>query len=278
VTEFVIDGADGGPLRGEVRTASGGAGRPAVVVCHGFKGFRRWGFFPHIARRLANAGMTAVAFDFSGSGVGPDGETFSEPDRFRRATISNDLKDLGTVVAHVRGGTLRDGLSPCTKLGILGHSRGGGVAVLHAAHEDGVDALVTWAAVGNFRRWDVAAISEWRRRGSVDVVNSRTGEILPLDVGYLEDLDARAKDFDLDRAAGSVKTPWLILHGDADETVPLAEGRRHHSMAREGVAAFEAIRSGSHTFGVAHPWKGSTPQFDAVVDRTLDWFSRYLLG
>jgi hypothetical protein len=56
------------------------------------------------------------------------------------------------------------------------------------------------------------------------------------------------------------------------------EGRRHHSMSRQDVARFEEIPSGSHTFGITHPWNGSTPPFDTAVDRTLDWFSRYLLG
>jgi len=76
-TQFELVGADGGPLRGDVRTQEKGADRPAVVICHGFKGFKDWGFFPHLAARIARAGMTAVSFNFSGSGVGPDGEKHS---------------------------------------------------------------------------------------------------------------------------------------------------------------------------------------------------------
>ena len=44
-TAVELTGADGGPVRGEVRTAAGGENRPAVVLCHGFKGFKDWGFF-----------------------------------------------------------------------------------------------------------------------------------------------------------------------------------------------------------------------------------------
>ena len=47
----------------------------AIRQPHGFKGFKDWGFFPHLADRLARAGLVAVSFNFSGSGVGPDGET-----------------------------------------------------------------------------------------------------------------------------------------------------------------------------------------------------------
>ena len=70
-TSFELKGADGGPLRGTVWTVGDGKGRPAVVVCHGFKGFKDWGFFPHLAHRLANAGLTTVTFNFSGVVSGP---------------------------------------------------------------------------------------------------------------------------------------------------------------------------------------------------------------
>ena len=52
-------------------------------MLHGFKGFTRWGFFPELSRRIAESGMVAVRFNMSGSGVGSDPESFSEPDAFR---------------------------------------------------------------------------------------------------------------------------------------------------------------------------------------------------
>ncbi|MGD8726494.1 MAG: hypothetical protein PVH40_02560, partial [Gemmatimonadales bacterium] len=121
-SQFELEGVDGKPLRGEVRTAARGVDRPGVVICHGFKGFRAWGFFPHLATRVARAGMTAVTFNFSGSGVGPDGESFSEPERFGHATISNDLVDLQAVADALREGRLAPGLAVPTRLGLFGHS------------------------------------------------------------------------------------------------------------------------------------------------------------
>ncbi len=143
-TTFELRGADDGPLRGDVRAAEGGRGRPAVVICHGFKGFKDWGFFPHLADRLANAGFTAVSFNFSGSGVGPDGHSFSEPERFGHATFSNDLTDIQTVCDALLkgGGTLVEGLAVPTRLGLFGHSRGGGMAVIHTGGASRVEALL----------------------------------------------------------------------------------------------------------------------------------------
>lgn len=175
---FEINGSDGGPLRGEVRTAAPASGRPAVIICHGFKGFKDWGFFPHLAHRLARAGLTSVTFNFSGSGV--VGEGFSEPERFARATHSGDLEDLSIVFDALRSGRLARPVAPITLSGLFGHSRGGGTAVLFAAGEPGVQALVTWAAIATVHRWSDEVVSQWRRNGKIDIVNARTGEVLPL--------------------------------------------------------------------------------------------------
>jgi hypothetical protein len=32
-----------------------------------------------------------------------------------------------------------------------------------------------------------------------------------------------------------------------------------------------------HTFGIRHPWSGSTEDFDRLLEATVDWFARHLL-
>ncbi len=278
LTRFELRGTDGGPLRGDIRAASDGGGRPAVVICHGFKGFKDWGFFPHIASRLAHAGCVAVSFNFSGSGVGPDGESFSEPERFGHMTYTGDLADLDTVVSALRSGTLAPDLAPPTRLGVLGHSRGGGTAILFADRYRGIDALVTWSAIAKPLRWDMKAIAKWRLRGKLDVENARTGEVLPLYRDLLDELDGdREGCFDIPGAAERLEMPWLIVHGEGDEVVPLAEANK---LAGAGarVAELLTIAHGSHTFGARHPWAGSTPELDRAIDATVNWFVKHLFG
>jgi pimeloyl-ACP methyl ester carboxylesterase len=276
-TRFRLEGADGGPLRGEVRTQEGGADRPAVVICHGFKGFKDWGFFPHLAARLARAGMTAVSFNFSGSGVGEDGESFSEPERFGHATYSNDLRDVETVVAALHGGTLAEGLARPTGLGVFGHSRGGAVALLYAAREERVRALVTWAAIGRLLRFDDETVAKWRQEGRIDVVNMRTGDVLPLYRDVLDEIDTHgAGMLDLMAAAGALRVPWLIVHGDGDEAVSPSDARQFHEVAQSGTARLEIIAGGTHTLGARHPWAGATPELERGMDQTAAWFSRHL--
>lgn len=274
---FVLVGADGGPLRGDVRTAAGGAGRPAVVIGHGFKGFKDWGFFPHLAERIAHAGITAISFNFSGSGVGPDGESFSEPERFAHATFSSDLSDLATVWEHAAAGTLAEGVATPSALGLFGHSRGGGTAVLFAAERSDCRALVTWAAIARARRWNEQTIAEWRARGTLDIVNVRTGDVLPLSTDVLDDLERDADRLDIARAAGRVAAPWLIVHGDRDESVDPSDARALHAAARRGVDTLRLIEGGTHTFGARHPWAGATPELEQAMDATVEWLVRHLM-
>jgi uncharacterized protein len=270
-TTFTLTGADGGPVRGDVRTA-GAPARPAVVIAHGFKGFKDWGFFPPLADRLARAGITAVSFNFSGSGVGPEGDRFTEPERFAHATFGGDLRDLETVLAALRDGRLAPDLAPPSRVGLFGHSRGGGVAVLAAAADPGIRALVTWSAIAHPLRWGPETVRRWREAGELEITNARTGEVLPISTDLLDELDAdREGRFDIAGAAGRVTAPWRIVHGEVDESVPVREAELLH-RASGSRADLVVVRRGSHTFGARHPWAGPTPELEQAMDATLEWF------
>jgi dienelactone hydrolase len=265
-----LRGHDGGPLRVDIRSgARPGDARPAVVICHGFKGFKDWGFFPRAGERLALAGFTAVSFNFSGSGVGEDGESFDELERWSRQTISGDLADLAMVVDHVSG-------LGASWIGLLGHSRGGATALVRAALDVRVKALVTWAAVSRYLRWSEDDMELWRREGTLDVVNSRTGQVLPVGRELLDDMETNGSGtLDVLDAAARLRVPWLIVQGTADESVSPDDGRqlREASVAGGGRSELILIEGAGHTFGVRHPWAGSTPEFDRVLSRTVEFFS-----
>ncbi len=272
-TAFELRGADGGALRGEVMTSGGGAGRPAVVLCHGFQGFKDWGFFPILAERLSRSGFTAVSFNFSSSGVGPDGETVCEPDRFGHGTISNDLADLDRVIGALTAGTLIEGLAPVQSYGLFGHGRGGGTAVLHAAANRSVRALVTWAATARADRWDRETVARWRERGRMDVVDSRTGQVLRLYYDLHRDIEEKGTDLDPVSIAHRVAASWLIVHGARDESVAPTEAELLYEAASKQGSNLVVVPEASHAFGATHPWSGYTPQLEAACDATVAWLA-----
>ena len=247
-----------------------GEKRPAVVICHGFKGFKDWGMFPRLADRLAVAGLTAISFNFSGSGVS-EGDQFDELDRWGHQKPSTDLLDVKTMVDYA----LANGAS---SVGLVGHSRGGGLAILHAARDERVKALVTWASVDHFLRWPEDDIAKWRRDGRIDVVNTRTGQVLPLFRDALEDADRNAAGLlDVKAAAARITVPWLIAHGTADRSVSPEIGKALKAASRSAKTELLLVEGADHTFGAKHPWAGSTPQLDVVFERTVRLLAGALL-
>lgn len=262
---------DGLPIRGDVYEPPGGAARATALVVHGWKGFARWGFFPLVAARLAAAGIRAVAHDASGSGVGPDRESFTEPARFEANTFSRELDDLETVRAWAEGqGWL------ARPYGVLGHSRGGGMAILHAAARaaDAIrpGALVTWSAISTVARTTPEEVARWREVGWRPVVNIRTGQRFRQSTSLLDDAERHARGrLDIAGAASRVGVPWLLVHGVDDETVPVAEGRRLAAAADAARTTVRLVPGLSHAFGATHPLLAPGAALDALVRESVDF-------
>jgi dienelactone hydrolase len=272
LTRHVLDGVLG-PIFADVRSSDRERPRPAVLVVHGFKGFKDWGMFPLVAERLARAGFTAVSFNLSGSGVDDAGQT-AWPDRFGHATYSGDLEDLRRVAAALAEGRL--GLAPTSMLGVLGHSRGGGEAILFAVGEPKVRALVTWAAISEVHRWPGQG-ARWRRAGSIEIRNARTGTVLPLYPDVLDDIEQHGPALDIRAAAARVMVPWLLVHGTADESVPVAEAEILRGAASDNPdVRYLPIEGAGHTFGAAHPMFGIPPALAVAIDESVKWMGRHL--
>ncbi len=268
--KIVLTAADGGPLRVDVRSgARPGEARPAVVICHGFKGFKDWGMFPKLAERLAVAGFLAASFNFSGSGVS-EGDAFDEPERWYRQKPSADLADLRSVVDWLAG-------NGSQWIALVGHSRGGGLAIIQAARDPRIKALVTWAAVDHFLRWPTDVIQQWRETGTVDVVNQRTGQVLPIGRDALDDWDRYGDNLlDVVAAAHRVRVPWLVVHGSEDATVPVEVGRILAEVSGSAETEALIVEGGNHTFGARHPWAGATAELDQVFEQTVRFLSRHI--
>ncbi len=264
---FRLGVSGGGTIRGEVRIPWGAPPRRAVILVHGFQAFRSWAFFPWVARRIATAGYAVVTFDFSRNGVGADPSRFTELAAFAGNTLSRELDELSLVLDEVAAGDLVP-RSP-DRIAILGHGRGGSHGVLAAAVDERVRALVTWAAVARFDRWSEETRREWRQEGKVHVLNRRTGQHLPLDVGFLDDAEANRDRLDVLGAAGRVEVPWLMIHGRLDRTVAPSEARALARAAGSG-ARLVLMEGADHAFGAGHPFEGPTEALKRAVRLTLD--------
>lgn len=216
-----------------------------VVAVHGFKGFKDWGFFPWLADELAASRIAVCRFNMSRCGIGENPETFERLDLFADDTYSTQIADLLTVVRYAQ-----DRL-PDLPTFLLGHSRGGGIALLAAARVPHLRGVVTWSAISHVDRWDEFTVRDWRTRGYMDIENARTKQMMRMSPAILDDYDANRQRLDILAATSRLDVPLLVIHGARDESVPVSEGRTIAAKAREGSLC--VIERASHTYNAIHP-------------------------
>ena len=259
-------------IRGNLHLPERRQGAPVVLLCHGFKGFKDWGFFPHAAQQFALHGFAAVRFNFSLNGVEEEEMEFTALDRFARNTVGRELDDLRDLVDAVDAGEVVPEDCDRGRIMLVGHSLGGGVAVVHAAEDHRISSVATWAGVADFTRWGKKTRQMWKRTGRMEIENARTGQMMPMDVVMLEDLEANAARYDIPAAAGRLAQPLLVLHGEQDVSVPIEEGRRIIAAAEPSRSRLHALPGTDHTFGVRHPFEGTTAALDVVIEESIRHF------
>jgi len=221
---FSFPGAGGVELRGVLHLPAGRAAS-AVLLCHGMLSSKDGTKQVALARALCEQGQAALRFDFQGRGES-GGDLLG-------LSLTRELLDARAALAELRR---RAGAG---RVGVVGSSLGGAVGLLLAA-EQPVHALVTWAGVGRAdllaeRVVGREALARWARDGVLVL------EGAPVGYGLVED----GRRVDLPAAAARVRCPWLILHGEADPVVPLADARLLH-QASGGRAELEVLPGGDH--------------------------------
>ncbi len=245
--------------------------KPPVVISHGFLGFKDWAFFPWVADSFAANGFPVVRFNFSGSGMGPqvDGP-FEDLAGFEADTISRQVEDLKRVLGAVVLGGLEPDLKASPKVFLWGHSRGGGVSLLTAVNRPEVLGIATWATIARVNRYLFDVKKVWKEKGFYPFESSRTGQMLRLGVAFLEDAEHWGREGDIPTYLHHLQVPVLLLHGSEDTSVKPDESE---SLAAVHPQAQLAILAGAdHKFKSEHPFRSPSPQLEAAMDRTIEFF------
>ena len=242
-----------------------------ILFVHGFKGFKDWGAHHLIARFFAEKGYRFIKFNLSHSGVIPENPNdVTDMESFAFNTISYELADVNTVVNYIAH------TYPLSKLTIVGHSRGGGLAILKSAEDTRISRLVTLSSIADFSSlWKPEQEEEWERTGRIFVENARTKEKMPLNSTLLKDFLTNKDEFNIVAAAKRVNIPWLIIHGNEDVNVPFAVAEQ---LAEEQPAAvLKKIKGANHVYGVSHPYEEETmpPLLQEVCETTLQFLQEH---
>jgi hypothetical protein len=249
---------------------------PLVIFAHGFKGFKDWGGFPFMMERFAEAGFVAVSFDFSHNGTSHQTpQDFTRLDLFSENTHSKELEDLGTVIDHFYTNADKYNIDK-NRIALIGHSRGGAAVILKAASDRRIKALVTLASVADVNRYTEKQRELWRKNGYIDIPNARTNQLMRMNVSFLDDIESYTEKLDIKKAVSKLNIPWLIIHGKEDLAVKVSDAEALYSSADNQRTELVIIGGTGHTFGVEHPFKGTTKAFDKVIKNSVSFLNEHL--
>jgi dipeptidyl aminopeptidase/acylaminoacyl peptidase len=270
-TPFSITNASGETIHGDFRRDEAEGVRPALVICHGFTAHKDWGPFPHAGRRFAELGFASVVFNFSHNGIGRNFRKFTELGKFARNTIGKEVEDLRAVVGALAEGKLGKGIVDPEKIGAIGHSRGGGVAVLAASTDPRIRGVAAWSSVSTFYRYTPHQKALWEEQGYLPVKIKGVESRLRFGIDVLRDLEANRDAYDLPQAVRALRVPLLLLHGSADVSVKPKEPEELFAVADKRKTEYVLLEGVGHSFGATHPYRDN-PTVDHVVDLTARWF------
>ncbi len=273
---FNLRNESGDAISGDLRYAEGGAGLPLLVICHGFTAHKDWGPFPYFGRRFAALGFASAVFNFSHNGMGSGSKKFTELEKFSRNTIGKELEDVRALLRAAEEGQLGAGRIDPSRIGIVGHSRGGGVAILSASQEHVIRGVAAWSTVATFHRYTPHQREAWERQGFLPVTVRGLRTRLKFGIEVLRDLEANREVYDLPRAVRALTVPLLLVHGAADVSVRPAEPELLFAAADRSKSELILLEGTGHTFGAKHPYRHGNATLDHLVELTARWFHMFI--
>ncbi|MCG6973663.1 MAG: alpha/beta hydrolase [Desulfobacterales bacterium] len=222
-----------------------------VVFGHCFTCTRHTRIIRETCDALAADNFLALRFDFSGNGQS-EGE-------FSKSTYSKQVAEM----QEASGVILKKGVR---RLGLAGHSMGAVIAVLTAPRIETVKAVCTLAGrltglnASNF--FSRSQIKELENTGKVSFTSR--GRSLQLSTEFFAD----AKQYDLPETVKSLKTPLMVVHGDADEIIPVDNAYLAKSLNPEHME-LAVIAGADHMFS-------NDKHRSQIVKLVVRWFKERL--
>ena len=216
-----------------------------VVLGHGLTSDKERPWSEALSEGLAKAGIASMRIAFSGNG--------ESEGSFLDSTITKEVRDLRAVIDAVEADDDATTGQP-REFAYVGHSMGAAVGVLAAVSDPRIRALVSLA--GMVHTLDFA-MHHFGSLKEGEMMLDKPGK--PLGAALLNDMET----LDTVVNAGTrVEVPWLIVHGDADDVVPIRDSSDIHAAAA-GRSGFVSLPNVDHSF--------NGPGLRAMTSVVLPW-------
>jgi putative redox protein len=224
-----------------------------VVFGHCFTCSRHTLIIRQACNELASEGVLALRFDFSGNGQS-EGE-------FSASNYSKQIAEMQTAADVIAEKGAR-------WIGLAGHSMGAVIAVLTAARTRSVKAVCTLAGrlsgLNATHFFGKKQLKELEDTGRVSF--SSRGRSLQLSTEFFAD----ANQYNLPETVKSLRTPLMVVHGDADEIIPVQDAYLAKTLNPE-YTELVVIPGADHMFS-AETHRSRTSKL------VVKWFKEHLHG
>ncbi len=220
-----------------------------VIFIHGYMGFKDWGCWSLVEDYFLRAGKAFCKYNVSHNGCSIEHpEDFVDLEAFGRNTYTKELADLNAVVEWIKSKEIGG-----YRTHLIGHSRGGGIALLAGNVIDNISSITTWAAISDIEKRfpKEKDLEDWKESGVRIQKNGRTKQELPLFYAQFEDFQVNKEKLNIEESVKKLQQPLLIIHGTEDTSVLLEEGE---NIARWSGKELTNIPNTAHTFDSKHPW------------------------
>lgn len=232
---------------------------PAIVICPGFAGNKcgKFRMFVTLGKELAKLGIAVFRFDYRGSGDS-EGE-------FRDITVEGKISDTLKCLDFLANDPQIDS----SRMGLLGRSLGGAIAVLAARRFNRMKSLVLWAPVFKSDPWREL----WESFKSNQKLDQTKQEILRNLPANIPNLEFLSQFFKLDlqlELQGLQQIPLLHIHGEQDSVVKI-EHAKDFEKARTGIdnTRFLQLPKSDHDFS-------DLKEQVIAIQETCQWYQQTL--
>jgi pimeloyl-ACP methyl ester carboxylesterase len=213
-----------------------------VIIGHGVTANKDRPQLVALAEGLSARGWPCMRISFAGNG--------ESEGRFEDCTISKEIDDLRSVLETV---------PDWVRIAYIGHSMGSAVGVLTAARDLRIRLLVSLAGMTH-----TAAFYD-REFGTLTPGNDCMWDEVdhPLSEAFADDMKSIGSVLP---AAATIVQPWLLIHGNEDDLVPLQDGLDAFAAA-PGAKKWLEIPGAGHSFD-----EGSYP---TLVSAVHEWLTHH---
>lgn len=252
--------------------------KPLIIILHGFKASKNWGFFPLLTKSIAKQVGIALIFDFSRNGKPDKNYYFRQANKFANNTITRQIEDLKVVIdkfkkyeliSYERLNKIWDG-----RIFLLGHSLGAGIAFLYTYFYNNIDRISAWAPIGLLNRYSERQKQMWKDKGYLEFQINQTRQILRINVDYLMDIENNIEKYSISNAVKNLNIQLQIIYGKEDLTITKIEADLIKKNINQQMASIHLIKNTGHTFGYNSANDKLLLGFNDALELTIEFFNK----